>query len=387
MKKQHPSISKRGNIHSAAEEIASIARETAKAGKKLYKLNVGAPSTGAPDPVIDKITKIEHNSILGYSSTQGLPELRKRLSKMYENHYQIDVDPDRIIITMGASGGFFITFDSLFDLGAKIAVCLPCYNAYLDVLKALGLNIIPLTTSAEHRFQPTIDEIEALGNIDGLLITSPGNPSGAMLSPERLKKIAIHCEKNNITLVSDEIYHGITYGEIEERSALNYSDKAIVINSFSKYYSMPGWRIGWMVVPKELAKPITNLAHSFFIASPTPSQHAALAVLDCEKELDKYVDVYKRNRDILLDGLPKAGFDRFTPMDGAFYFYAHVAHLHHDSKLFCEKMIRETGVVGSPGSAYDPYHGQHYVRFSYAGDTEMIKEAIKLLQQWDHSAL
>lgn len=387
MSKKHPRISERGNIESAAEKVAEIARETAKTGKKMYYLNVGAPSTGAPKQVIDKITKIEHNSILGYSSTQGLPELRKKLSKMYEENYQVDVDPERIIITMGASGAFFIAFDSLFDVGAKIAVCLPCYNAYLDVLKALGLTIVPLNTKPEHRMQPTVNEIEALGDIDGLLITSPGNPTGAMLSPERLQKIAQYCDKHHITLISDEIYHGITYDEIEERSALNYSSDAIVINSFSKYYSMPGWRIGWMVVPKALAKPITNLAHSFFIASPTPSQYAATAVLDCQKELDKYVDVYRRNRDILLEGLPKAGFDRFTPMDGAFYFYAHVAHLHHDSKLFCQKMIEETGVISSPGTAYDPHHGHHYVRFSYAGETQRIKEAIDLLQHWDHSAL
>jgi aspartate/methionine/tyrosine aminotransferase len=387
MDKKQPSISKRGNVHSAAEEIAKTAREVAKTGKKMYYLNVGAPSTGAPNDVIYEITKIEHNSILGYSSTAGLPALRKRLSKMYQDKYHVEVSPERIIVTMGASSAFFIAFDSLFDLGARIAVSLPCYNAYLDVLKGLGLEIVPLSTKSEHRFQPTIDEIKALGDIDGLLITSPGNPTGAMLSPERLKKIATHCKKNNITLISDEIYHGITYGEVEESSALNYSEDAIVINSFSKYYSMPGWRVGWMVVPEHLAAPITSLAHSFFIAPPTPSQYAAVAALDCEADLNKYLDVYKANRDILLRELPEAGFDRFTPMDGAFYFYAHVKHLHHDSKLFCQEMIKQTGVIASPGSAFDPINGHDYVRFSYAGSTKEIKEAVKILQNWDHSAL
>lgn len=387
MKKHFPNISKRGDIDSAAEAIAKIARDVAKTGKTMYKLNVGAPSTGAPKKVIEAITKIEHDSILGYSSTAGIPELRERLSKMYQDNYDCDISPNRIIMSMGASSAFFIAFDALFDLGDKVAVCIPCYNAYLDVLQGLGLNIVPLYTQADNRFQPTINELEALGDIDGLLITSPGNPSGAMMSPERLKKVTQYCEEKEITLVSDEIYHGITYGEVEQASAVNYSDQAIVINSFSKYYSMPGWRIGWMVVPEHLSAPITSLAHSFFIAPPTPSQYAALSVLDCEEELDKNVERYRRNRDYLLEELPKAGFDRFTPMDGAFYFYAHVEHLHHDSKIFCKAMIEQTGVIATPGTAFDPKHGQSYVRFSYAGSEESIRDAVKQLKAWDRSNL
>lgn len=376
------SISKRGNIDSAAEAIAEEIRAAKARGQTCYFLNVGAPASSAPDEAIDAAVKAEKSMKLGYSPTAGIPELRQRISAMYRDEYQLNIDPDRIIITIGASAAFFISFDSFFDVGDKIAVPVPCYNAYLDVMNSLGLDIVHFPALAEHHFQPSVDDLNQLGDIRGLLITNPGNPTGAMLSPERLKAIVDWCISKKVTLICDEIYHHLIYGNVPQESGLKFSDQIIVINSFSKYYSMPGWRLGWMVVPDQVIDSVLGLAHSLFIAPPSPSQYAALHAMDCKQDLDKHLDRYRRNRDILLAEMPKAGFDKFTPMDGAFYMYAHVKHLHEDSMAFCKQMIRETGVAGAPGLGFDPINGHHYMRFSYAGPTDEIKQAVEALKAW-----
>ena len=227
-------------------------------------------------------------------------------------------------------------------------------------------------------------DLQALSTkIDGLLITSPSNPTGAMIPPSQLRELAEYCQSHDILLISDEIYHGIVYNkEIGEATALNFSNDVIVINSFSKYFSMPGWRLGWMVVPEILVDPIQKLARNLYISPPGPSQYTALACFECQKTLDEHVKRYAINREIILNEMPKAGFDRFPPLDGAFYLYAHVQHLTIDSVEFCKQMLREIGVIATPGTDFDPIHGHHYVRFSYAGSTDEIKEAMARLIKW-----
>lgn len=374
--------SKRGTVESSAEKVAAKARAVQATGKDMCFLNVGAPATQAPKAAIAAAMKVEQERRLGYAYSAGLPQLRERIAAMYHDNYGVSVDYGRILVTIGASSAFFIAFDSLFDVGDKVAVPLPCYNAYLDVMKSLGLDIVDFPARPDHHFQPTPEDLEALGPIDGLLLTNPGNPTGAMLKPESLKAVIDWCLKNEVKLICDEIYHGIVYGDVEQETGLKFTDQVVVINSFSKYYSMPGWRLGWMVLPDQIVDSVTSLAHSLFIAAPSPSQYAAIAAMDCTDELDENVARYRRNRDILLQEMPKAGFDRFTPMDGAFYMYAHVKHLHENSMDFCLHMIEQTGVVAAPGLGFDPKHGQHYVRFSYAGPTQEIERACKALQAW-----
>jgi aspartate/methionine/tyrosine aminotransferase len=250
----------------------------------------------------------------------------------------------------------------------------------------LGLDLQLFETQTDHHLQPTVEDIKKLGkDIKGLLIISPSNPTGSMILPDQFERIVEYCQKNNITLISDEIYHHIVYrDDLPQVCGLQYSKNLIVINSFSKYYSMPGWRLGWMVVPDNIIDSVRAIARAFFISPPAPSQHVALTAMDCQNELQSHVQQYAENREFLLEEMPKAGYNRFTSVDGAFYFYAHVKHLHEDSLEYCKAMIRDLGVVATPGTAFDPLQGQHYVRFSFAGNIGTIRKAVKLLQAWDH---
>ncbi len=375
--------SNRGAAPSHAEELSQLAATLHAEGRSIIALNVGQPSTGAPIEAIRAVQLAEETQH-GYTPAAGTSLLRERISLFYKQKYKVDVAPERILVTNGASGAFSLAFIGCFDAGQTIGVPLPCYYSYLNTLSILGLKKEEFHPKPTHNFQPTTADLQGLTNkIDGLLITSPSNPTGAMIPPAQLKALVNHCQQNNILLISDEIYHGIVYNkEIGEVSALNYSDDVVVINSFSKYFSMPGWRLGWMVVPEVLVDPLRKLARNLYICPPGPSQVTALACFDCQDTLESHVKRYAINRDILLTEMPKAGFDKFPPLDGAFYLYAHVQHLTIDSVEFCKKMLREIGVVATPGSDFDPIHGHHYVRFSYAGSTEDIKEATSRLIQW-----
>ena len=373
-------LSKRGSVECSIEIISKAARKADSKGVDLIRMETGVPQALAPKAAIDKV----FNQVTfpkGYTETAGIEPLRQRIAKMYRDSYSLDIYPDRILLTMGASSAFFIAFDSLFDVGAKVAVPLPCYGGYLDVLKCLGLDVQYFNPSQESQFQPTIADLEKLGDIDGLLLTTPGNPTGSMLKPAELKEIVLWCVKKDVTLIVDEIYHHVTYGNVEMQSALAYSDNIVVLNSFSKYYAMPGWRLGWMVLPPNIVEDVIKLTHSLFICAPNIAQHVALNVMDHNKELDQHVKRYKANRDMLLEEMPKAGFDRFTRMDGAFYMYAHIKHLHGSAMDFCKQLIEKCGVVSLPGTSFDPINGDEYIRFSYAGSTENIKEACKRLQK------
>lgn len=374
----------RGAHPSIAEELAGKARALEEAGRDIIYMQVGQPSTGAPAGVVEAVTRASEQSPMGYSGAAGLPELQQRISRQYLELYNAEVEPERIIITFGASGAILLAIIGCFDVGQRVALPQPFYYGYRHAIETLGVECVLFETSMENDLQPTIADMEAIeGPIDGLIVASPGNPTGSMLAPEKIREMAEYCERRGIRFISDEIYHGITYDDqVKQATACSYSPEAIVVNSFSKYYAMAGWRLGWMVVPDYLIAPISDLAHNLYLCPPAPAQIGALHAIDCRPELDRHVERYRDNRDILLNGLPRLGFDRFTTPHGAFYLYCHVQHLHEDSLEFCVDMMNKAGVLAAPGSDFCPMSGQHYVRFSYAGATEKVQEAVHRLAQW-----
>lgn len=351
-------------------------------GEKVCHLEVGQPSTPAPRGVIAAARAALDREVLGYTEALGIAPLRARIARHYKETHGIDLPVDRIVATTGSSGGFLLSFLASFDEGDRVALADPGYPAYRNILTALGIEPVCLPTTAATRFQPTVDMLAALDRpVDGLIVASPSNPTGTMLGADDLAALAGYCAEAGIRLVSDEIYHGITYGQAAT-TALAVSESAIVINSFSKYYSMTGWRLGWMVVPADMVRAVECLAQNLFISPPSLSQHAGVAAFDCRAELDANVARYARNREILLAGLPQAGLTRLAPADGAFYVYADVSHLTDDSREFCQRMLRETGIAATPGVDFDRDRGHGYVRFSFAGATAEIEAAVGGLRAW-----
>jgi aspartate/methionine/tyrosine aminotransferase len=363
-------------------DVLRAANERAAAGETVLHLEVGQPGTAAPRPVIEAAKRALEADLIGYTDAFGIAPLRLGIAAHYRQQHGVELDPDRVVVTTGSSGGFLLAFLSAFDVGDRVALAAPGYPAYRNILTALGIEAVLLETDVEHRFQPTPDLLEAEGGrLDGLIVASPSNPTGTMLGREAFSDLVQACADRGIRLVSDEIYHGISYGE-PAVSALELSDDAIVINSFSKYYSMTGWRLGWMIVPDDLKRPIECLAQNLFISAPTLSQIAGITALDCRAELDDYVACYARNRALLLEELPKAGFESLAPADGAFYLYADVAELTNDSEAFCRRMLAETGVAATPGTDFDPDRGHHFLRFSFAGPEATMAEAASRLNTW-----
>ncbi len=363
-------------------DVMTAAAERERQGGDVLHLEVGQPSTGAPSKVLAAARQALDSDVLGYTVALGVPALRQRIADHYQSAYGVTVPADRIVVTTGSSGGFLLSFLSAFEVGDRLALAAPGYPAYRNILSAVGVVPVELQTEAEHRFQPTPDLLDALDKpVDGLIVASPSNPTGTMLSPAELEVLSGYCQERGIRLISDEIYHGITYG-IPAATAVQTSPSAVVINSFSKYYSMTGWRLGWMVVPEDLARSVECLAQNLFISPPTLSQSAAIAAFDCADELDANVGRYAANRDLLLEALPKAGLDRLAPADGAFYIYADVAHLTDDSQDFCRRMLAETGVAATPGIDFDPTRGHGTIRFSFSGATEDMAAAAERLRGW-----
>ena len=376
--------SHRGAHPSIAEELAEKARALQQGGKDIVYLQVGQPSTGAPAGVMEAVDRANRSSPMGYSGAAGMPELQQRLSQQYHDLYGVDIAPERILITFGASGAMLLAIIGCFDLGQRVALPQPFYYGYRHAIDTLGVECVLFDTSIENNFQPTVEDLEAIdGPIDGLIVASPGNPTGSMLRPDQLKALSEYCERKGIRFISDEIYHGIVFDdETPQATGCSFSPETIVVNSFSKYYSMAGWRLGWMVVPDYLVKPIAGLAHNLYLCPPAPAQIGALHAIDCRDELDQHVNRYRKNRQIMLDGLLDQGFDRFVAPHGAFYLYCHVEHLHADSVQFCVDMLEGAGVLAAPGSDFCPNHGRHYVRFSYAGETEQVEEAVHRIRRW-----
>ena len=376
-------IAKRGQVPPfIAMDVLRAANERAAAGDDVLHLEVGQPSTPAPAAVLAAARQALGRQTLGYTDALGLPALREAIAGHYRERYGVALDPSRVVVTTGSSGAFLLAFLAAFEPGERVALAAPAYPAYRNILTALDLVPIELTAGPEHRFQATLDVLRPQGQgIDGLIVASPANPTGTMLAPDELAAIVRHCRDMGIRLVSDEIYHGIVYS-VTATTALSSGDEAFVINSFSKYFSMTGWRLGWMVVPEDMLRAIECLAQNLFISPPALSQHAALAAFACRDELDANVARYARNRALLLDELPKAGISRFAPADGAFYLYADVAHLTNDSPEFCRRMLREIGVACTPGTDFDPTRGNATLRLSFAGTTDAMVEAARRLKAW-----
>jgi len=360
---------------------AANAREHARGD--VIHLEVGQPSTAAPAGVLAAAERALRTDKLGYTDSFGIPPLRRRIAQHYRAWYGIDVPESRVMATMGSSGAFLLAFTAAFDAGDRVALVEPGYPCYKNILSALGIEAVPLPGSAATRFQPTVELLEKYGGrLDGLIVASPSNPTGTMLAPDELAALAAYCRARGIRLVSDEIYHGITYGGVAQATAAAIDPGVIVINSFSKYFSMTGWRLGWMLVPEDLLRPMECLAQNFFISPPAISQHAALAAFECRDELEANVARYARNRAHLLAELPKAGFDRLAPSDGAFYIYAEIGHLTNDSQDFCRRMLDETGIATTPGVDFDRGRGSTTLRISFAGAEAEMVEATRRLMAW-----
>ena len=379
-------IARRGNVPPfIVMDVMRAANERAATGATVLHLEVGQPGTPAPRPVVEAARRALEVDNVGYTEASGRPSLRRRIARHYRDRHGVDIDAARIMVTTGSSGGFLLSFLACFDAGDRVGLAAPGYPAYRNILSALGVEPVLLLTEAEHRFQPTLElidrEVETRGPLDGLIVASPSNPTGTMLGRAELARLIEGCRARGIRVISDEIYHGITYGE-PAVSALELGDDAVVVNSFSKYFSMTGWRLGWLVLPEELVRPVECLGQNLFISPPTVSQYAGEAAFDCTAELDAYVAAYARSRDRLLKELPGAGFDRLAPADGAFYIYADVRHRTNDSRAFCRRMLAETGVASTPGIDFDPARGNGYVRFSFAAAEADIAEAVRRLRAW-----
>ncbi len=365
-------------------DVMQAAADREAAGMDVVHLEVGQPGTPAPEPVRAAAARALADDRLGYTLALGIDPLRQRIARYYGERYDIDLDMRRIVITNGASGAFMLAFLSAFAPGDAVMLPLPSYPAYRHIMTSLGLVLAPIATTADTRFQPTAGMVEDAARaqpVEGLIVTSPSNPTGTMLADQTFAEIASLCAERGIRLVSDEIYHGITYGP-PARTALSLDDRCIVINSFSKYFSMTGWRLGWMVVPEDMVRPIECLAQNLFISPPTLPQLAAVAAFDHTDLLDDLVANYARNRALLLEGLPRAGFDRLAPADGAFYIYADISARTDDARAFCARMLDETGVATAPGIDFDPDRGHKFMRMSFAGPTADIEAAIDRLQRW-----
>ncbi len=321
------------------------------------------------------------SDVLGYTEALGRPALRQRISRHYRDAYGIDVPPGRIVITAGSSAGFVLAFLAMLDEGQTLAMANPGYPAYRNIAHALGITPKLITCREAMQFRLTAEAVAAETGIDGLLIASPANPSGTVIGARELQAIVEVCAERRVKLISDEIYHGIAYGA-GAQTALAFSDDVVVINSFSKYFSMTGWRIGWMVVPESLVRAIERLTQNFYISPPTISQVAALAALDAGDELDGHVRTYARNRERLLAAVQAAGFGAIAPADGAFYVYASVAPFAMDATAFTKALLEETGVAATPGNDFDPVEGSSWVRFSYAGSANEIDRAADALIAW-----
>ena len=358
-------------------------------GDVVFHLEVGQPSTPAPNEVLNVAHDALKEDLIGYTDALGLPALKDRIAQHYDEFYGIKVLSSQVVITTGSSGGFILAFLSAFDPGDRVAIACPGYPAYRNILKSLGVEVIELQTGFETNFQPNpelLDRAAVLGALDGLIVASPSNPSGTMIQAPELKALVNYCKDKSIRLISDEIYHGITY-ENSAETVLKFSKESIVINSFSKYFSMTGWRLGWMIVPEDLLRSIECLAQNFFISPPTLSQIAAIKAFECQQELKGHVKCYAENRKLLLSQLPQVGFKTLAPVDGAFYIYADIRNLTNDSREFCQRMLTETGVATTPGVDFDPKRGRHYIRFSFAGNIQTISGAIERLNQWKNNTI
>jgi aspartate/methionine/tyrosine aminotransferase len=358
-------------------DVMEAARAEEARGRSVVHMEIGQPGTPAPAAARAALARAMETGPLGYTVALGLPALRARIARLYGEWYGVDLDPGRVVVTAGSSAGFILAFTSLFERGDRVAIGDPGYPSYRNILRALDLVPVGIETGADARFQPVPEALSP--DLAGVLVASPANPTGTMLGRAPLAALMARAAEFGLAFVSDEIYHGIQYGE-RAVSALEISNEVYVINSFSKYFSMTGWRIGWMVVPEAHVRRIERLVQNLFICAPHASQVAALAALDATDELEANVAVYRANRALMLEGLPRAGFTRIAPPDGAFYIYADVRDLAGDSRALAARVLAEAGVAVTPGLDFDPVRGSGTLRFSYAGASADIAEGLRRLE-------
>tara|TARA_Y100000591_G_scaffold180229_1_gene155655 strand:+ start:1070 stop:2209 length:1140 start_codon:yes stop_codon:yes gene_type:complete len=361
-------------------DVMEAARKAESKGQHIIHMEIGQPGTPAPKIAKEYLSKEIHSNNLGYTVSLGLPELRKKISKLYGEWYNLDLNPERVVVTNGSSGAFILSFTSLFDSRDRIGIGSPGYPSYRQILKSLDLVPVDIQTEMYNNFQPVPSDIKN-NSIKGLLVASPANPTGSMLDKQSLKNLINSASENNVSFISDEIYHGIEY-EKKATTALEITDDCYVINSFSKYFSMTGWRVGWMVVPESHVRQVERLSQNLFICPPHASQITALAALDASEELEQNVNIYKKNREILINELPNMGFKNFSPPDGAFYIYVDVSKFTNDSLEFTKQILDKVGVAITPGLDFDQKRGNTTIRFSYARSTEDIIEGTKRLKKF-----
>jgi aspartate/methionine/tyrosine aminotransferase len=366
-------------------DVMAAAARIEAAGGHVIHMEVGQPHASAPQTALNAVrAAIEGGARIDYTAALGIPSLRERISRHYRDAYGCDVSPDRIIVTTGSSGAFILSFLALFEPGDRVAVTIPGYPPYRHILRALGCEPVMIETTAANRHALTGEALLAAHRktpLKGVLVASPANPTGTMMTREALSGLIDAAQGEGIRFISDEIYHGLDYA-FPAVSAAQLTPHALIINSFSKYFCMTGWRVGWIVAPEPLVRPIERLQQNLSISVPTLSQIAAEAAFEGHAEMDTVKHGYEENRKILIEGLPRAGLDTFLPADGAFYLYADVSKFTDDSFAFAKRMLEEAHVAATPGIDFDPVHGKQFVRFSYARSAAEMRDAVDRIARW-----
>ncbi|HET7164417.1 MAG TPA: aminotransferase class I/II-fold pyridoxal phosphate-dependent enzyme [Pseudolabrys sp.] len=365
-------------------DVMAAAAQREAQGAHIIHMEVGQPAAPAPATAIKAAQDALARGRIGYTETLGIPSLRARIARHYRDAYDLALDPARVVVTTGSSGGFILAFLSMFEPGDRVALANPGYPPYRHILSALGCEPVLIETSAETRWALSAKALIAAHQrapLKGVVIASPANPTGTMMDADALTRLIAVAEAEGIRVISDEIYHGLDYAFAAETAA-NTSERVVVINSFSKYFCMTGWRVGWMVVPDALVRPIERLQGNLAISVPTLAQVAAEAAFDGREEMEAVKHGYEENRRILTEGLPKAGLDKFLPVDGAFYLYADISRFSDDSLDFAKRMLNEANVAATPGIDFDPVNGRHFLRFCYAGSSAEIHEAVDRIGRW-----
>ncbi len=363
--------------------MAAAARIEARGGRVIH-MEVGQPAASAPQTAIRAAKAALDTGNIGYTEALGIPALRARIARHYVETHGVAVEPERIVVTTGSSAGFVLAFLSMFEPGDRVALANPGYPPYRHILTALGCEPVLIETSAATRWAMSVDALLDAHRdkpLKGVLVASPANPTGTMMRAQALAALVAAAEGEGIRFISDEIYHGLDYAFPAE-TAVKLSEDAVIINSFSKYFCMTGWRVGWMVVPEALVRPVERLQQNLAISVPTLSQIAATAAFEGRDEMDNVKHGYEENRRILVEGLPKAGLGEFLPVDGAFYLYADVSHFTDDSFDFAKRMLEEAGVAATPGIDFDPQRGKRFIRFSYARSAADMREAVERIGAW-----
>lgn len=384
-------VSRRSHVPPfAVMDILAAANQRRAAGRDVLNLCAGEPSTGASDVVRDRAIEVLQSGDLGYTEALGVPALREAIAGHYRRWYDVEVDPARIAVTTGSSGGFVLAFLAAFDVGDRVALARPGYPAYKNILAALGCEVVELDCGPETRYQPTVSQLmEAYygGGLDGVVVASPANPTGTMIAPDELDAVARWCGEHDVRLISDEIYHGIAYGDgVHQTTAAMYDD-AVVVNSFSKYWAMTGWRLGWLVLPEELVGPVDALAGNVALSPPALAQHAGVAAFSEEGYAAAAANVerYATSRDALLERAHELGWDPVAPADGAFYLYGNIAATGLDSRTYCARLLDEADVAITPGTDFDSVRGHEWVRLSFAASPETVTRAAERIAAWQRA--